>query len=316
MPRVALSCVLAAFCAVVGDILFMATLAKQRNDSHRHINYSQYTALDPSKIQHDWELRRDLRALQSAAGLFNAISWVVLCVPLLQLAFALSLGGKRLVGLHTAIAVLSVTGAATEFASHVMLVGALMAMEWISDDFNLDFWMASRSAGPDYIGWRTLEVVYVSVEGLLMWVNALEWLFLGFILILLSVSIRRQQGGDSGFQFSGKFGWFSLFLSCICWVEFAFEVLRFKEWIKFTRFALFVSLASRFFFWPAWFFFLGRQLVLAANEGLTPKSTLGQNPMPEIEDYPKPTLDKTSPETSDIEAEDLDETEEDKPGLL
>ena len=262
MGRIAISCVIAAICGIFADALQFLILLAYSNRSNLQDDFSLYKDLDVALIKEDWDVRMDFRALENIAGLFNAISWVILSIPIIQLTYALSMGGKHMLGLHVAIGALTIAGTTTEFFSHVMFVGAMTTMEWIADDFNLDYWINTiGSSQADGIGWRSLEVTFISIRGCLMWVNAMEWLFLGFILFLLFVSIRLSSG-----RISMAFGWYCLFLSIICFVDFSFEVLRFKSWLTFAKLSLGVTVLSRFLFWPIWYLFLGSHVARLCSQ--------------------------------------------------
>ena len=66
-------------------------------------------------------------------------------------------------------------GSFAEIIARVMIVGARSAIHWLTSGFfNLDNWAQTG----DLMGWRTVEVVNVAVNGLAVWVDSLEWLFL------------------------------------------------------------------------------------------------------------------------------------------
>lgn len=256
---VAWSCVVAALLSVVGDVLQFAAFSMHYKKSHMiNGNRESFLDLDPDVIAEEWEIRRDMRPLETAAGLLNAVSWVVLCIPLLKVAWRMSHEQTNLMGLHVSIAVLALSATNMEFLSHVMFIGAMTAMEWLSTDFNLDQWLYdSSNRNPDDIGWRSLEVTYIALRGTHLWVDAIEHLFLAFILILIFFAIQRQ---DSKTILSMPFGTYSLVLSFICFVDFCFEVLRFVSWRTFARAAFGISILGRLILWPIWLIWLGRQL--------------------------------------------------------
>ncbi|KAL7559142.1 hypothetical protein ACA910_010222 [Epithemia clementina (nom. ined.)] len=330
MVRIASSCILAAICSLFGDILQLATVFEYHNKSNHHNNFAQFKQFNTTLIQEEWELYRDLRPVESVAGLFSAASWVVFCIPMIQVLYKLSLGGHHLIGLHATIGILTIAAAMAEFVSHVMLVGAMNTMEWISTDFNLDYWIVPSGSGdPDGTGWRTLQVVFLSMRGMLLWINAVEWLFLSFILLLLFMSIRRQVDSKSPVKVSSTFGWYCLFLCLISLVEFSFEVLRFESWRTFSKFSMYVSVFSRLVLWPLWFLFLGKHLarLLSASNGYTIQYN-GEDPMlaSGVAGYPKQTPYPIAPTPTTSETENSNapptpfsiepEEEEEQPELI
>eukprot|EP00527_Entomoneis_sp_CCMP2396_P006374 CAMPEP_0198154484 /NCGR_PEP_ID=MMETSP1443-20131203/68621_1 /TAXON_ID=186043 /ORGANISM="Entomoneis sp., Strain CCMP2396" /LENGTH=359 /DNA_ID=CAMNT_0043821163 /DNA_START=108 /DNA_END=1188 /DNA_ORIENTATION=- len=303
MIRIAWSCVLAALFSVLSDILMFGAFSIHRNKSNAHNDWELFKQLDPTYIQEDWEVRREMFPLEVSAGIFNAVSWVILCIPLLQVTWHLSNNGSHLVGLHSGIVVLALTGVNAEFISHVLFIGSFSTMEWLTSDFNLSVWMddtsteedpdnigwrslevygmaasdfnlsvwmdTSTEEDPDNIGWRSLEVTYMSIRGMLFWIEALEHLFLAVILFLLFLSIQRQDHSNKQ-KLSMAFGGYGLFLSLVCCIDFAFEVLRLRSWMTFAKLAFMVSVIGRIILWPIWLLWLGRQLAQDPQSALTP----------------------------------------------
>ena len=63
-------------------------------------NFTHWKELDPIYIEGRWEQSEALRPLMTWAGLFGCMAWFWFMVPILQSAWILSRGGKRLVGAH------------------------------------------------------------------------------------------------------------------------------------------------------------------------------------------------------------------------
>jgi hypothetical protein len=101
----------------------------------------------------------------NACGTFNALAWFLLAIPIIQLSWILSRGGKRQVAIHAAMACLALGGAVVEMLSKLLVVGGWHAANWISRDFNLGNW---TTAGGDGMGWRALEVTFLVTEGALL----------------------------------------------------------------------------------------------------------------------------------------------------
>ena len=280
MGRVAGSCFVAALFSILGGILELTVFRKFSQKSNQLSNFDEYKEMDTELIEEDWKLRRDLQPLAIVSGFVNVLAWVTFCIPLLQTAWKLSMGGKRLVGLHSSIGVLAMAASMIELLSTLLATGSSTAMIWMSTEFNLDRWLDSNKED-DHIGWRVLEVTAVAIHGIFLWVDAIEVLFAATILVLLFVSIQRQvniqfvRAGDDEAQplssssgrpkhprpfLSRNFGGYCLVLSWISLVEFAVEVLRLESWIPYTEVATVVKLVSRFLFWPLWFLWLGEQL--------------------------------------------------------
>lgn len=295
MRPISWTCVLACIFSLVGDVLDLAAYGVYKQKTNSSSSYQEWERLDPTSIQEDWDLRRSLQALELVASCFDAISWIILCVPLLQVSAYLSMGGTHLVGLHVFIAVLTITAAITEFVGDILFIGAVTTMEWISSELNLDFWAKATdppvlllSANPDKIGWRSLEVSFLSIQGMLLWIDAIEWIFISVILLLLFLSIQRQRQEPP--ILSLAFGAFGLFLSLLAVIEFCSGVLRLQAWQQYTRIFYGIAVVTRLLIWPVWYIWLGFQLgaVTAASPTSSSISKLEgheQNAPPDTNDH-------------------------------
>ncbi len=70
-------------------------------------NYQYWKELDPTYIELRWGDRENQRPIMMSAALFGAMAWFWLIVPIVQSAWVLSRGGKRLVGPHLLLAAVS-----------------------------------------------------------------------------------------------------------------------------------------------------------------------------------------------------------------
>jgi hypothetical protein len=96
------------------------------------------------------------------------------------------------------------------------------------------------------------------MTGMIIWVDAFEWLALFGILTLIYYSVGTQLPSKRSFGiWWSRFG---LFMAFLCFITFAADVLRFEEWSTFSKFAIFVSLALMVFFLPIWLTVLAFQL--------------------------------------------------------
>lgn len=258
------SCFFAAFFSVTADVMNVVLLRAITQRSNFQDDFDQYKQLNPELIQEDWDLRNDIQPLATATSLLNAVAAIVFCIPVLQAAWKLSVNGTHLIGLHSGICILAIAAAVLEFLALVLMVGSATAMNWLSTDFNLSSWTASKSNAQDDIGWRTLEVVSISIQGMVLWVDAIDALFVAAILLCLFVSIRRQvlysDSSNKRDVLSRGFGVYSFMLSIVYIVEFTAEVLRFKSWMTYTKMAFVITFFGRFILWPIWFLWLSAQL--------------------------------------------------------
>ena len=123
-----------------------------------------------------------------SAALFGAFAWFWLVVPIVQSAWVLSRGGKRLVGPHMLLAAMGICGGIIELLARLLTVGMTNAAQWLAKDFNLDDW---DSEG-DGTGWRVLEMIYIVTRGMLLWIDAFEALALLGIVIVIFYSVASE----------------------------------------------------------------------------------------------------------------------------
>jgi hypothetical protein len=101
--------------------------------------------------------------LALSAGVIKTLAWFSFMVPILQVAWILSRGGKRKLGCHAFMSSLVIAGTLTEVISRLMLIGSYQATNWIAKDFNLYNW--TDRVNDDMIGWRVLQIAFIIVEG-------------------------------------------------------------------------------------------------------------------------------------------------------
>jgi hypothetical protein len=162
------------------------------------------------------------------------------------------------------IAVLALGGSFLEIVARVMTIGATSAIHWLgSGYFNLDHWTdgedsAAATGAPDLLGWRTLEVITVVVNGLSAWVDAMEWLFLSAILLLVYRSVASHNNTTSAW--SMRWATLGLFIGALSFVDLSFNVLRFQSWRTFSVLALMLTTLTRLVLMPVWLVWLSRIL--------------------------------------------------------
>jgi hypothetical protein len=232
-------------------------------------------------------------------GVLNALAWLMLAVPLLQVVWIqcslnhssqVTPSPHHLLGVHMTLVVMIIGGVLSEFLSHLMYIGASETALWLSRDFNLDRWGSANAedntttTDPDMIGWRSLEATYYVMRGTLLWIDAAEWIFLSITFFLLWTSVVMTPGPRT---FSAQWASLGFVLGILAFVDFLFNILRVKDWRSFSMFAGVISLLNALIGMPLWLLWLGRQLYVAkANAKLPP---LGAT----TDATPKPTDEST-----------------------
>ena len=176
--------------------------------------------------------------------------------------------GTRMMGLHISVVVLALGGSFAELLSRLLALGSNNALAWMASSFNLDDWnvmVASNSTTNgnlnDEIGWRTLQMIDIAVSGLLLWIDAMEYLFLAGILILLAFSIRTDNQ-----LFGKRWARFGVLMAVLGIIEFAFAILRFENWGLFSSLGALINILNQLVLFPVWLIWLGWQLPKAEEE--------------------------------------------------
>lgn len=182
-------------------------------------------------------------------------------------------------GLHISIVVLALGGSFSELLSRLLALGSFNALGWMAGSFNLDDWNVTSTAN-DAIGWRTLQMIDIAVNGLLLWIDAVEYLFLSGILILLLVSIRTTEGYK---LFGMRWAYFGVFMALLGVIEFACAILRFENWITFSSIGFIINVLNQIILFPVWLIWLGRQLPKAEAMSLS-RAAVEENKITESSD--------------------------------
>lgn len=235
---------LSAVCFWVCNILGIVLITEDIKGDN--FNQANWKSLDSTYLAQQWEFRRGLAPLLQASSIFNAAAWLLMLVPILQLTFHLSKGGKRKVGVHTAIASFSIVACFTEVTSRILFFGAWGSASQVSTDFNLDNWVSNGDA----MGWKSLEVSWQITYGLLRWIDAFEWICLFAILTLLYFSIGTQSSAQRKLpMWWARLGVIIAFLSII---DFTADLLPLNQYVGFARFSIIVALFNSMIMLPGW----------------------------------------------------------------
>lgn len=259
-----LICLLAAILFWVANLLKLIYLGRERV---RGFNWMEYKQLDPDYIKEEWDFKIKARPHLVATSVLSMLAWLVLSIPMLQLAYALNQqrgpGTSRSVWLHTAIVVLTLGGALTEWIGNFLYLGSTLSMEMLVTQFNLQTWM--RGQVNDEVGWRSLELVNFALRGMVFWVDAFEWISLFFIMVFTFVAVKRYRAIDPEI-FGAAWNGVGLFLGLLCLLEFVTEVLRSVNWRIFSQLALWYGTLNRLILLPFWLMYLGFRLPYALQK--------------------------------------------------
>jgi len=244
-----LPCVLTVIFRITADVLRIARIWKQGGMTDASYSYDYMKELNPIYIQGRFQDSAESQNhLTMWAALFSALSWFFLCIPILQITWFLSGGGKKRVASHAVIAILVVIGSFTELISFLMITGANSVMYWMASDFDLSF----GGSDADGTGWRVLEMISLCVNGMTMWIDATEWLCLFGILTLIffSVSSENKSAQEGNATFGDKWATLGLTIGFLGIFEFACELLRLWNWMLFAQIGMILSIINLIFLLP------------------------------------------------------------------
>jgi len=222
------------------------------------IDFYKWSNLDTEYIEIQWGLRLDKTDLRSAIGVLNVVAWLFFTVPMLQVGWILSKGGKEKLSSCFLLMGLAVAGCTVEIVARLMLEGSSHAGRHLVNKYELNDWPEP------FIGWKVLELLHIVTDSMSMWVNAFEWISLSGVLALVFVASYNEINAATGYSSFGKlWSQFSLLISTLCWFDFLAEVLRLVDWVYFSRLATGVSIVNTLLFLPIWLLVLGLHLPAA-----------------------------------------------------
>eukprot|EP01083_Nonionella_stella_P001335 3868_1 len=253
------SCLLAILLIVVRDIVDAIITARQFQSSS--FSFADMKSFSPEYIQDRFEIWSNNKSFMDFSLMMNAIALFAFFVPLLQVSWILSDGGKRRISSLAVVCVLVLTGAICELIVSLILLGIHGTETWIGNDFNLDNW---TDDGDDMIGWRVLELVHTVLRGMTTWINAFEWISIFGIMTTLFIVVQSERSyshANAGAETFGiKWAILGLVIGILGLFDFVAEILRLQSWRTFASMSFLVRSINMFILVPIYLFILGRQL--------------------------------------------------------
>jgi len=204
----------------------------------------KFEHLDSKYLENLWkDNRMPYSKMRAVSDLLEALGFLVLILPVLQVALVLSERGKRKLGLHLLMALLAILGFFMEAMSNFMVTGARISLDWIARDFNMSSW----SDSDDGLGWKVIMIMDIATRGMMIWTDAFEYAVLASILIITFVSVKTSPKTP----FPQSWATFSLIVGILCALDFVFAMLRLLNWEVFTV-LLFVSQVGTVVLVPVW----------------------------------------------------------------
>jgi len=178
-------------------------------------------------------------------------------VPVLQVATVLSRGGRRKIGLHVLMVALVCAASFTELVCRLFTIGMESTTDWIAKDFNLLDWELEN--GTVGTGWKVAEVLHLMSQGMMLWVEAFEWLALGGIMLLIFYSTSTELS-KTAYSFPRRWGTLSFFIAVLSLITFAVNVLKLEDYPTYAPLHITVTVINGFVLFPVWFLSLSTAL--------------------------------------------------------
>jgi hypothetical protein len=159
------SCVVALILVIISEMLSFNEYFQFFSSNGRTMNFEGWTSLDPDYLKEQFSRGDSLTGMVNFASLAKALSLFAFFVPILQVSWILSNGGKRHLTAHVAICVLAASGGLCELVVNLMMIGIRNVTSFLVNRFNLDDWSDSGEGGGDGTGWRVLEIVHLMTRG-------------------------------------------------------------------------------------------------------------------------------------------------------
>jgi len=241
-----------------------------------HWNRTSFRALDGEYLWKWWHYRRKLVGWEIFGGFFVAMAWIFLTIPIVQIAYAASKGGKRKLWIHVSMACLAITGCTTEFLTRLLEIGVWHASNWVASDFELKDWTGDGNR--DFTGYKVLEIVYQVTSGTQMWMDTFEYVTLFGIFFLNFMSFKALAPD----QRHPLIYALSLLLALFCFMDGLFLFLRLQNWELFSFLSNIFTVINRVILIPTWLLIMSRWLPTAlslfALENIPPPEPMEVDP--------------------------------------
>lgn len=252
------ACYLAAIAFFASSIL--RTGLFDQNLSKAWHNDAQWKDMEGEYLEAQWKgLSSSISALWLTYGIMHILAWLILATILFRVAWIQSAQGTARIGPNSTVAFLGASTAIIELLVRMLYIGSDMSLRWMASDFQMSNWYPVEGlikGEKDKVGWMVLESVAIATQGMLVWADTIEYVFLAVILILIHNSAIKVPGSP----LTKKWACFGLVIAAICTLDFYAEVLRFAEWGLFSHISLYISSTNQIIFFPAWLIWLGIQL--------------------------------------------------------
>lgn len=121
---------------------------------------------------------------------------------------------------------------------------------------------SSPLAAQDGNGWKVLEISFLVNQGSMLWIDAVDWLFLSLTLMLVYRSVAADaSSGHGASPFPLHWARLGLVVAFFSGLDFLAECARFMAgWRAFSAMASVLSVLNTLLLLPAWLIYLGWDL--------------------------------------------------------
>ena len=163
------SCLVALIIVFLADFLDVVTVRiKYLQFSSRSFSDQEWKTLDPEFLEETFAYWGRNTWLLNLSSLMDALSLFVLAVPIIQVSWILSQGGRQHLGLHAAVFLFAMAAAICKLVVSLMMIGTRGSFKFIEERFEVGDWELQTSNGNDNgdgVGWRVLEMIHIIVHG-------------------------------------------------------------------------------------------------------------------------------------------------------
>jgi len=252
------ACYLAAIAFFASSIL--RTGLFDQNLSKAWHNDDQWKDMEGAYLESQWKgISSSIAGLWATYSIVHILAWLILATILFRVAWIQSAQGTVRIGVNATVAFLGASTAIIELLIRMLYFGSDMSLRWMASDFQMGDWYPVEGmikGEKDKVGWMVLESVAIATQGMLVWADTIEYVFLAIIMILIHNSTRKVDGS----LLTKKWANFGLVIAVFCTLDFYSEVLRFVDWGIFSHVSLYISSTNQIIFFPAWLIWLGIQL--------------------------------------------------------
>jgi len=256
-------CIKVLILFLVANILVIVEMLRFGGKPTSGYSYLKWTQLDPDYLKMTFESRTSWLIFDDLLSCLSSISLFALFLPIFQVSWILSRGGKHRIVRHLSIFLIALAGGLGELMASLMVIGARTAAHRINSS-PLDNWMSgdTKYYEDDGVGRRVFEIVYLMAIGSTTWVDAFEWLCLSLVFMILYFEMKTSHTlkREGEITFEPCLATLGLVISYFAFFEFLAQLARAASWNLWTTVSFYMLITNLFILLPCWLVLLGGSL--------------------------------------------------------